>query len=99
MLDIDSEEAALAARFAALTLLEYVVLHWLAAGWSNADIAGALQRSEKSAEVYVSRVLTKLEAENRAQAVSKAYQHGFVQQGEFAATLLGCESKGRGRNG
>jgi DNA-binding NarL/FixJ family response regulator len=89
VLDINEEAARVAASIAALTAQEYAVLQWLAAGRTNAAIGQALHLSEKSAEVYVSRVLHKLGVRSRAEAISKAYEYGFVLTDGFVARTLG----------
>jgi DNA-binding NarL/FixJ family response regulator len=78
VLDLSPAEAALAARLAALTDREYVVLHGLAAGLGNAAIARLLGRSEKTAEAQVRRVMDRLGAASRAEAASIAYRLGLT---------------------
>ena len=62
-----------------LTPREYEVLIALAGGATNAEIAAALHLGETTVKTHVSRVLTKLGARDRTQAVVMAYQMGVVR--------------------
>lgn len=64
-----------------LTDREVEVLAAVAAGLSNAEIAERLVISYATAKTHVSRLLTKLDARDRAQLVILAYEHGVVQPG------------------
>ena len=65
----------------ALTDREAEVLAAVAAGLSNAEIAQRLVISYATAKTHVSRLLTKLDARDRAQLVIIAYEHGLIQPG------------------
>jgi len=64
-----------------LTEREREVLVEVAAGKSNQDIAAQLFISPATARTYVSRLLSKLQARDRAQLVAIAYQSGLVALG------------------
>jgi len=75
----------LAAPTVELTGREREVWRLLAKGLSNADIGGQLVISETTVKTHVSRVLMKLGATSRTQAVVMAYETGLVRPGENAA--------------
>ena len=60
---------------------EIDVLRLIAAGRSNAEIAGELYISSETVKTHVGRILAKLDARDRTQAVIAAYQSGLVQPG------------------
>lgn len=64
-----------------LTPREREVLVALAGGATNAEIAQALHLGETTVKTHVSRVLTKLGARDRTQAVVMAYEMGVVRPG------------------
>ncbi|HLU58054.1 MAG TPA: response regulator transcription factor [Pseudonocardia sp.] len=66
---------------AGLTDREREVLQRVALGESNAEIGGALSISPATARTYVSRLLTKLGARDRAQLVVIAYESGLAAPG------------------
>jgi DNA-binding NarL/FixJ family response regulator len=60
------------------------VLAAVARGLSNAEIADELFMSHATAKTHVSRLLTKLDARDRAQLVVVAYESGVVKPGTSA---------------
>jgi NarL family two-component system response regulator LiaR len=62
----------------ALTPRELDVLRQLVSGRSNGDIADALGVGEETIKTHVSRVLAKLQVENRAQAIAEALRRRLV---------------------
>jgi DNA-binding NarL/FixJ family response regulator len=63
--------------FPTLTEREREILHLLARGQTNADIARVLGLSGKTVSNYVSNVLAKLQVADRAQAVLRAREAGL----------------------
>jgi DNA-binding NarL/FixJ family response regulator len=63
---------------ALLTERECEVLSLVAAGLSNAEIAGRLRISPATAKTHVAHLLTKLDARDRVQLVIIAYQAGLT---------------------
>lgn len=61
-----------------LTEREREVLTHVGQGMSNDEVAGALFISPATARTYVSRLLTKLDARDRAQVVAVAWRSGLV---------------------
>jgi DNA-binding NarL/FixJ family response regulator len=70
-----------ARRLDELTPREHEVLVALAGGATNAEIAAALRLGETTVKTHVSRVLMKLGARDRTQAVVLAYELGVVRPG------------------
>ena len=64
-----------------LTDREVEVLTLVARGWSNAEIAESLFVTAATAKTHVSRLLTKLDARDRAQLIVIAYESGLVSPG------------------
>jgi DNA-binding NarL/FixJ family response regulator len=75
---------ALPARKAELETLtgrELEILHQLARGNTNQEIAGALHLSAATVKTHVAHVLDKLDLRDRVQAVILAYEMGLVERG------------------
>jgi DNA-binding NarL/FixJ family response regulator len=72
---------ALKARFDTLTQRERDIVRRLAHGRSNAALAEELALSEATVKTHVTRLLSKLGARSRVQAVVLAYESGFVRPG------------------
>lgn len=70
---------------AVLTDRELQVMSLVAAGLSNDEIAGQLYLSPLTAKTHVSRIMTKLNARDRAQVVVMAYETGLVTPGHPAS--------------
>jgi NarL family two-component system response regulator LiaR len=66
-----------------LTPREIEVLRQLALGRSNKEIADALTISDETVKTHVGNVLSKLQVENRAQAIVQALKRGLVSLEEL----------------
>jgi DNA-binding NarL/FixJ family response regulator len=64
----------------ALSKREMDVLNCLSEGMTSAQIATKLFISENTVKTHVRHILEKLEASNRAEAVSRAIQLGILHQ-------------------
>ncbi|WP_027344504.1 response regulator [Hamadaea tsunoensis] len=67
------------ARLGALTEREREILIAIGQGWSNGEIADRLVLSESTVKTHVGRVLAKIGARDRVQAVIFAYDHGLTK--------------------
>jgi DNA-binding NarL/FixJ family response regulator len=67
---------------AGLTPREAEVLSLIAIGMSNSQIAQQLVVSEGTVKSHINHLLAKIDARDRAQAVSFAYQHGLAAPAE-----------------
>jgi DNA-binding NarL/FixJ family response regulator len=70
---------AAARRLEDLTDRERQVLRLIAEGYSNAELARALHIAESTSKTHVKRILAKVGARDRAQAVVLAYQGGLMR--------------------
>ncbi|MEV7211925.1 response regulator transcription factor [Kitasatospora cineracea] len=66
-------------RLAALTGREREILLAVGQGWTNGEIAGRLVLSESTVKTHVGRVLAKIGARDRVQAVIFAYDLGLTR--------------------
>jgi DNA-binding NarL/FixJ family response regulator len=77
----DDQVATLHRDLSTLTPRELDVLRLLAKGMSNAELAAELQLSETTVKTHVTRILSKLNLRDRAQAIVVAYETGLITPG------------------
>jgi DNA-binding NarL/FixJ family response regulator len=76
---LDADPAALDPRLSALTDREREVLRAIALGWTNSEIAARLHLAESTVKTHIGRILTKIDARDRVQAVIFAYDTHLVR--------------------
>ena len=69
-------------RWQALTDREQEILVAIGHGWTNGEIADRLVLSESTVKTHVGRVLAKVGARDRIQAVILAYDLGLTRPNE-----------------
>jgi DNA-binding NarL/FixJ family response regulator len=74
----DGDTAVPDPRLAALTSREREVLQAIARGWTNSEIADRLHLAESTVKTHVGRILAKIDARDRVQAVIFAYDTRLV---------------------
>lgn len=62
-----------------LTPRELEVLNLLRKGMSNPDIGSALEITARTAKAHVAAIMTKLKAQDRAEAVAKGFEKGLLR--------------------
>jgi DNA-binding NarL/FixJ family response regulator len=70
-----------AAEIAGLTERELEILRYVGEGQNNNDIAAALVVSPATVKTHVNRIMSKIDAHDRAQLVVAAYESGLVVPG------------------
>ena len=78
-----SEKGGTGAEALGLTDRELAILHSLARGLSNAEIAKELWVTEQTVKFHLTNIYRKLGAKNRTQATRIAHQHGLVDSPLF----------------
>jgi DNA-binding NarL/FixJ family response regulator len=55
------------------------VFQFVARGWTNAEIAAEIGRTEWTVKVHVKNILHKLDAHDRTEAVAIGLKRGFIR--------------------
>ncbi|MBS1699298.1 MAG: response regulator transcription factor [Actinobacteria bacterium] len=69
------------APFETLSVREREVLALVARGWTNGEVAAALFLGDATVKTHIARMLAKLGARDRIQAIVMAYESGFLRPG------------------
>ncbi|MBQ9068533.1 MAG: response regulator transcription factor [Eggerthellaceae bacterium] len=77
-----AKEVTAATAFSVLTDREREILALIAHGMSNDEIANDLVISPATVKTHVARIMSKLDAHDRAQLVVLAYENGLVSPGQ-----------------
>lgn len=64
-----------------LSARELQILQGIYSGASNKDLAATMGLSAKTIEMYVTRLLAKLEVKNRTEAIAKGLSRGWIRGG------------------
>lgn len=62
-----------------LSAIELTILRYIALGFQSKEIAGAINRSKATVEIYVRLMCAKLGARSRAHLVTCAFRSGILQ--------------------
>jgi len=62
-----------------LTDRELEILHRLAAGWNNQQIASNLCITIRTVKYHTNHIYTKLDVTSRSQAIAWAWEHGVTE--------------------
>ncbi|WP_320783981.1 response regulator transcription factor [Streptomyces sp. CRN 30] len=95
----DAEESAppqrrsdVARRFDQLTARETDVVQLMLRGWSNDEIAAALELSRATVKSHVHSLMGKLDLNSRIDVITMAYRTGLVRPGGSMASARPCSA-------